>query len=80
MRSSSILTWLERNATQMIVQQIPVCRRSKNRCIVQYRDAAGELQSVGGRSLADAVAKAQVRNQYLSPIVERSNDDPRMVL
>jgi len=61
MTAAQTVFWIERHAQQIIVQQIPATRRWKTRCILQFRDFAGELQSVGGRTLTDAVSKAQIR-------------------
>ena len=53
-----ILDWLEAHAAGIVLQQIPIGRRAKNRAIVQYRDAAGEVKAVGARCIAAAVWRA----------------------
>lgn len=59
--AGEVLSFLERNTTQIIIQSIPSYRRRKNRIILSYRDPVGNLQDVGGYSIADAVAKARTR-------------------
>jgi hypothetical protein len=61
----TVLMWLETHAAQITVQQIAPAQRRKNRCILQYRDRAGALHTVGGRDLADAVSRARVRYQTI---------------
>lgn len=61
--AADVLTWLEANGTQILIQTLPSYRRSKNKIIVGYRDSAGALQACGGRSITEAVLKAAARKQ-----------------
>ena len=55
------LAWLEGHAVELVIQAIPAGRRPKNRCVLQYRDWAGEIQAVGAACISTAVWKAEVR-------------------
>jgi hypothetical protein len=57
----AILAWLEANATRLIVQQIRAGRRRKNRIVLEFRESAGEVRTVGAVSIAGAVFRARVR-------------------
>lgn len=61
MSAASILQWLEDHATQILIQRLPAYRRAKNRCVVQFIDASGASRAIGGRTLLDAVTRAQLR-------------------
>jgi hypothetical protein len=52
---------LEGHAVELVIQAIPAGRRPKNRCVLQYRDWAGEIQAVGAACISTAVWKAEVR-------------------
>lgn len=56
-----ILAWLEAHASDLVIQRLAPGRRQKNRCIVQFRDRAGEMRVVGGTTIAGAVWRAQIR-------------------
>jgi len=59
----AVLVWLERDARELLIQDIKPGRRRKNRCVVQFADASGDVRAVGGYSIADAVWRAQIRLQ-----------------
>jgi hypothetical protein len=58
--AGEILSWLERNAESVFIQQTG--RRPKNRAVVQYREG-NEVKAVGGVTIAAAVQKAKLRQQ-----------------
>ena len=43
-----IIDWIESNGTQILIQRIPPGKRRKNRVILGFRRADGELRAVGG--------------------------------
>jgi len=59
--AAAVLAWLEAHATEIAIQAIPPDRRQKNRAIVQYRDAAGGIQAVGGANIRAALWRAGMR-------------------
>jgi hypothetical protein len=58
--AGEILSWLERNAESVFIQQTG--RRPKNRAVVQYR-AGDDIKAVGGVTIAAAVQKAKLGQQ-----------------
>jgi len=59
--AGAILAWLEGHAVGLVIQPIRPGRRPKNRCVLQFRDASGEVCAVGGASIAGAVWRARIR-------------------
>jgi len=66
MTPDAVLAWLERNASQLVIQEVsPKVRLWKNRVLLSYRDAGGETRACGGPTIRAAVERAYLRNQVL---------------
>jgi hypothetical protein len=62
MNARDVLNWIENFARQIIVQDLSGSKRRKNRCILQFvPPGSTQAETVGGRSLEEAVCRAAVR-------------------